>query len=558
LPGRRRHTIFAVASLAGALALAACGGGINNTKSSTVARSLTGDAWVPNVAGTASSNHDASVTVSRTTLATVTAPIIGRADPMPAAKEVSVSIDMTNDLGAGGSLTLQAEVVDFPSQVLTVGGAYPMLVYLSDGTNDLVNLARTGAGGDCAQSGFESCSGGSCTTNSSCVINSPSAYYDRAHWEDHRGSPSFASYTSTYQFPTCNWGNASAASGPDCKFNSNFFVGGKLRSGVTYTAKYVLRASNYANVSAFGLTAGIKVNVIKKTKASGTVGGAIDVNVIFVGYDNAQASRNAKGKINLDTLMGSLQGFYNQASTAVKLGTIRAFEWTGGDGYADVKLSSLGAMLADSASILPAATDGRAVNVYLVKTIANDSAGADPNLTVLGIAGGITGPAIQGTKSSGVVFSSFNKLDKMNSACSAAPCEVTKQDVDFADLSTTITHEIGHYLGLNHPSEATGATHDLVNDTPICTATGSGGYLTIGSCLNTDANVYPATTKTCNTACTSYSSAAGVFCPTKLECQFNHVMWWSSKNFKENLGTSDGNLFSTQSGVIMNYSPYVQ
>ncbi|MEK6706715.1 MAG: hypothetical protein AABZ06_13100, partial [Bdellovibrionota bacterium] len=62
----------------------------------------------------------------------------------------------------------------------------------------------------------------------------------------------------------------------------------------------------------------------------------------------------------------------------------------------------------------------------------------------------------------------------------------------------------------------------------------------------------------CSEVCTDYNSTEGVFCDTKAECQFNHLMWWTSKNFKEGNGTGDGNIFSTQSGLILNYNPFVQ
>ncbi len=522
---------------------------------------LTGDPWVPNVQGAGGANHDSAVTISNSTQSLSGVPLIGVAQGWQG-NETDVTIDMSQDLGAGGSLTLVATPTGFPSSALS-GGAYPLLTYLSDGTNEYINLARANAGGDCSASGLYTCSGNSCSLNSACTIASgqPSAFFDLTHWHQHQiTSSTFGSFTSTNTFPTCSWTGGVNVGGADsnkdnaCAFTSTYFSGGKLRSGVSYTAKYVLMADSYTTLSS--RTAGISVKVIKKTKAAATVGGgAIDVNVIFVGRSVSQASRNAKGKVNLDTLMTALQGYFTISTVNTKLGAINAFEWLDGEPYANVRTSggNIGQMIAAASSVIPTSTEGKSVNVFLVNQF-GDSA------SLLGIAGGIGGPPVHGLANSGVVFSTFGKLDQYNPSCSSAPCGLTQIESDFNTIQGTLAHEIGHYLGLNHPSESSGATHDVVRDTPICTSTDAsiGNRISIGYCLNNDTNTLPTTAQRCNQVCTSYNTSTGTYCPTVQECQFNHMMYWSNKYFSVGAGTGDGNLFSTGSGVVINYNPLIQ
>jgi hypothetical protein len=40
--------------------------------------------------------------------------------------------------------------------------------------------------------------------------------------------------------------------------------------------------------------------------------------------------------------------------------------------------------------------------------------------------------------------------------------------LDTAGLSTSLAHEIGHFMGLYHTSEKDGAAHDVLSDTPEC------------------------------------------------------------------------------------------
>jgi hypothetical protein len=546
--GPKRSCIL---SLLGLLSLGGCAAESTTSAITAGCGELTGTPWVPSISGVSSANHDAGVTTTSTTLATVTGPVTGLAQGWNG-REISVSIDMTADLGTYGSLTLLAQPVGFPSSLY--GNAYPMLVSLSDGTHELINLARSNSGGDCAQSGAYTCTATSCEANAACSITWPSAYFDRTHWNQHQVEGTFGSYATTNTFPTCNWagGNVPPSTDSACAFDSTFFVGGKLVYGVTYTAKYVLLADSYSSIGS-SATAGVSVQVIKKTKTSNAAAGAIDVNVVLVGCDVAQASRTDKGKINLDSLFAAVQGFYEQANVNVKFGTVQAYEWQDGEAYADLNTLDLGAMVQSAGAALPTATEGKAVNIYLVNTVSNNS-------SLLGVSGGIGGPPSNLFANSGVVLPTFAKLDKFNPDCTASPCGDTQIEYDFADMEQTIAHEMGHYLGLNHPSEYDGSQHDVVQDTPICTATDSsaGNVLTISSCWNNDLNVYPATSKTCKQGCAAHSSSTDVYCPAALECEFNYLMYWSSKYFSVGLGTGDGNLFSPQSGAIINFHPLVQ
>jgi hypothetical protein len=549
-----RNAATAVTLALALLATACFGGGDDeaDVSASKITRTLTGTPWVPNVTGAGASNHDSGVTVTKTS--TSTSGLLTGLSQAWTGREIKVTIDMTQDLGQYGSITLEAKTTGFPSGLL--GGAYPLLTYLSDGTNELVNLTRSGAG-NCADSGVYNCSTNPCTNNTSCKAEWPSAYFDRTHWLQHQLHTSFTSYVSVNTFPSCNWtGSTDPSSGspyeePECAFNSNFFVSGKLRSGVSYTAKYVLMADRYASFPS-PYTAGLTVSVIKKSKAVNTNPGALDLNLIFVGYDVAQASRNAKGKINLDRMMSGVQKYLNVSSVNVKLGTITAYEWTAGDAYAEAKTSDFAKMVAAGSAAVGSASEGKSVNVFFLKNIAGSS-------SLLGQAGAIGGPSAHGLANSGVVVSTFGLLDQFNANCSASPCLDTQIDEDFATLEQTVVHEIGHYLGLNHVSESTGTAHDLVHDTPMCTTVNpSYGVLTIGSCLNLDGNIYPSTSKTCLQNCGSYNAGNNVYCATAPECQFNYMMYWSSKFFSEGLGTGDGSLFSSGQGTIINYCPLIQ
>ena len=445
MPGCSNSTVKSSCSIA-ILSLIWVLSGCGKDEAAVSAITLSGDPWVPNVAGSGAANHDSSVVVSKEVLTTQTGPVVGHSQGWNG-KEITVTLDMSQDLGAYGSLSLVAQTVGFPSAL--EGGAYAVLTSLSDGTHEFINLARQNTGGDCAESGAYVKSGSSYVENSACSVSWPSAYLDRTHWEQRQIDYTFNSYASTNTFPTCNWAEGTSTSpggDPQCAFNSTFFDSGKLRTG-TYTAKYVLMSDSYATLT--GYNASLMVTVIKKSRNVAVNSGAIDLNVVFVGASVSQASRNAKGKINLDSLFKAVQDYYSQTNVNVKLGTIRTFEWLDGESYAEIATSDFGKMISAASSVLPAETDGKAINIFFVNSVTDMA-------TLLGISGGINGPMLNGLANSGVLVSTFGKLDQFNPNCSSAPCDVSQIEYDFNDLGQTVAHEMGHYLGLNHPSESTG------------------------------------------------------------------------------------------------------
>jgi hypothetical protein len=549
-------------------------GSTESTTSSTTSNSaacvaLSGNPWVPAVPGVTPANHDPAVTLSQTVL-TATGPVVPLGQAVPASKEIEVIIDMTTDLGQYGSLTLMAQTENFPKSL--EGDAFAYLVSLHDGVNELVNLSRAGSGDDCAAKGYYTCSsGGICSINHSCAINSPSAFFNRANWEQHQGAGNSAIKNPSINiFPTCNWegGSTGSDSSPACGFNSTFFpvsTPKRLRYGTTYTARYALLSDSYASFSG-NYTSGLKVTVIKKTSDRITPGGATDINLILVGNSNINASRTAKGQQNLNTLIKDVAEHFKQAGTEVRIGNINAIEWpcsTGGETYANPDVSVLSDMFIAGGSVIPAGLDTKAINIFLVSSIGDES-NSNSNLTILGVDGAIGGPVMNGTAVSGMVVSTFDQLAKLNSKCpsAAATCSLSLQDGDSFELSSTIAHEMGHFFGLNHLSESDGTIHDVIIDTPICTATqtiGGRAYATLNACRTADSNSFPITSKTCNADCGGgYNANTGSFCPAATSCQFNYLMWWTTKNFWSATGTSDGNIFSPNQGGIINYHPIVQ
>ncbi|MGE4106065.1 MAG: hypothetical protein AB7F66_02555 [Bacteriovoracia bacterium] len=549
----------------------------------SVVNTLVTSSWVPNVTGASASNHGTTTEITKTVL-TGRAKVTGMAQPAGADREVSVSFSVSSDLDTYGSVTLMARVVNYPSNLS--GSAWPMLVSLSDGTDDLVSTRRAGTGSDCAAAGYFSCSGSSCgydqsgcTTTIDSVggsVTAPSAYISRQQWIQHQAPDTGRISTNT--FPNCNWTNATVGAREKCYFNSNnsanggvthggFFSGGKLRQG-TYTAKYVVIADSYISLNTGTYYADIEVTVVKK-KDSGTGSRAVDLNVIMVGSKNIADAATAKGQQNLNALFNHVYAHYNASSPGpgVKLGTINAYDWDlpdHGDQYANLDVNYLGKLLAAGSAVVPADTEGKALNVFLVSTLPCSTCTGGG--TVLGIAGTIRGPLINGTGASGLAFSSFDELATANPSCNGTgTCAVTSQTNDFRDMGATISHEIGHYLGLNHPSEGVSTSalsgQDHIPDTPVVHNASSSVNLSHNMCLSSSQQASTGFTCGQNTTyCSNYDSnpVGGVtLCPLVEECQFNHMMWYTGKNYESGTTNGDGVMFSTQSSAVMKYNPFI-
>src|SRR5437879_3143260 len=86
---------------------------------------LTGSPWVPNVPNASNANHDVGGTVT-TTVSQVTGVLTGLQQPVTVGQLITVPIDMSQDLGADGSLTIQGRGTTMPSGL--VGTATPSLI----------------------------------------------------------------------------------------------------------------------------------------------------------------------------------------------------------------------------------------------------------------------------------------------------------------------------------------------------------------------------------------------------------------------------------------------
>ncbi len=352
---------------------------------------------------------------------------------------------------------------------------------------------------------------------------------DRGHWQQFQIPP--FGYSSVNTFPTCLW----SASNPSCIFNdSNYFPSPKLRSG-TYTATYVLLTSNYASITS--RNASFQVTLFKKydaTYSTAATNGKVNINVILVGKNNIEDSHSSSGQSNLNLLLENTQTYLNQTNLKVKLGEVKAYEWgceDSGESLANQDLNSMDELYRRVSSQLPSSADSRSINIILVSTIPDSQNG----LSILGVSSGIRGPLIQGSGGGGLAVSTFESL-----------AAYSPQSEDFVGLGETIAHELGHYLGLNHPSESDATQHDYLPDTPQCSTIG--GRVTHASCL---------AASSCSTACVGYNGV-NQFCPQTTTCQFNHLMWYTTKFMNTQTGQGDGDLISAQSSRVILFYPGIQ
>lgn len=182
----------------------------------------------------------------------------------------------------------------------------------------------------------------------------------------------------------------------------------------------------------------------------------VDVHFVFVGVDGEVPGLNATDAVDntlLDDTLTRVADLWSGFGFGI--GNI-TYEDFGGDveTYNSVDgATEFGDLLRTNTS------DDRQITIFMVSAI-TDNDGA----TILGQAAGPPGaPAVGGTSKSGAVVTVSSLADG-----------------DTDTEARIIAHEVGHFMGLFHPTEKDVSGHDPLSDTPECTSDpdGNGVYST--------------------------------------------------------------------------------
>ncbi len=203
--------------------------------------------------------------------------------------------------------------------------------------------------------------------------------------------------------------------------------------------------------------------------------GVLDVDVYFVSQDPDRPTLTAGDATADPATDETARHFQRFVSTLAQLfsrvglcvGTVRVHEvpdWVRSD-FHDLDVDASGPC-APMSRLFTLAAPERGVHLFLVDTLVTTS-GSGSGAVLVGIDGSIPGPsAVPGTLNSGaaVVLSNFG-LERAAGACSGA-ADVGHCGTD--QVAYVAAHEAGHWLGLYHTTESSGALFDPLADTPTC------------------------------------------------------------------------------------------
>lgn len=210
--------------------------------------------------------------------------------------------------------------------------------------------------------------------------------------------------------------------------------------------------------------------------------GTLDLNLHFVGLEELDAT-TAPDSAEFQAIMDGVASTYSGAG--ITLGERQYFD-INDDALSVLKTNANGSdELLTLLEKHTADRDNRAVNLFFVADIEDPSSSA----SLLGVAGGVPGPpGLHGLKRSGVAVNMASYLTAIETGEGMADAQ--------AKTELIISHELGHYLGLFHTTEANGEAlegglngHDPISDTSACGDDADGdadGILSSEECSGAD------------------------------------------------------------------------
>ena len=214
-----------------------------------------------------------------------------------------------------------------------------------------------------------------------------------------------------------------------------------------------------------GGTAADRYDVQLITRTGGVpLQGTLNIDVYLLTSDGLTHS-SAPSNMLVQRMINTLAAIY--APSGVCIGTVTFYDlpaWAK-DRFGTVLNTDDTSPCSDLSQLYTLSQQNRnTIPIFLVDQLTtSETDGSGNPLTVLGKDGTIPGPTSYGsTISSGAVVTA---ADLMSSTCAGsrnfATCGADR-------VGYYAAHEIGHYLGLYHTTEAAGTTFDPLSDTPQC------------------------------------------------------------------------------------------